>query len=80
MKRLTVFAAILLLFLVLCAGGMHAQAVYGSIVGTVVDASSAAVAGAKVTITDMGRDVSTTTTTNESGTMTCPGTFLKRTV
>ncbi len=46
------------------------QAVYGTIVGTVVDPTGAAVAGAKVTITDTGRDVATTTTTNESGNFT----------
>src|SRR5438270_7148884 len=46
---------------------LAAQAVYGSIVGTIVDASSAAVAGAKVTIRNMERDVTNTTTTNESG-------------
>ncbi len=47
-----------------------AQAVYGTIVGTVVDASGAAVPNAKVTITDMGREVSQATTTNESGNYT----------
>jgi Carboxypeptidase regulatory-like domain/TonB dependent receptor len=44
-----------------------AQAVYGSIVGTVVDASAAGVPNAKVTITDLNRSVSFTTSTNESG-------------
>jgi outer membrane receptor protein involved in Fe transport len=43
------------------------QAVYGNIVGTVVDPSGAAVQSATVTITDIGRAVSSTTTTNESG-------------
>ncbi|MCX6592252.1 MAG: TonB-dependent receptor [Acidobacteria bacterium] len=46
------------------------QAVYGTIVGTVVDPTGAAVAGAKVTITDTGRDVATSATTNESGNFT----------
>ncbi len=46
---------------------MHAQAVYGSIVGTVSDSSGAVLAGAKLTITDTGRDVSVNTTSNESG-------------
>ncbi|HYZ86720.1 MAG TPA: TonB-dependent receptor, partial [Bryobacteraceae bacterium] len=49
---------------------LRAQAVYGSIVGTVVDQSGSAVVGAKVIITDMGRDVSMSTTTNESGNFT----------
>src|SRR5262249_17807594 len=43
------------------------QAVYGSIVGTVNDTTGAAVPNAKVTITDIGRDVTTSTVTNESG-------------
>ena len=44
-----------------------AQAVYGSVVGTVVDSSGAGVPNAKVTITDRNRAVSFSTTTNESG-------------
>lgn len=48
----------------------HAQAVYGSIVGTVVDPSGAVVAGAKLTITDMGRDISVSTNSNDSGNFT----------
>src|SRR5262249_1781590 len=44
-----------------------AQAVYGSIAGTVIDASGGVVAEAKVTITDTGRNVVYTTTTNSSG-------------
>ncbi|MDQ1470875.1 MAG: hypothetical protein QOJ99_2355, partial [Bryobacterales bacterium] len=44
-----------------------AQAVYGSVVGTVTDATGAAVPNAKVTIRDMDRDVSNVATTNESG-------------
>jgi len=43
------------------------QAVYGSIIGTVTDPSGAAVPGAKVTVTSVGKGVSDTTTTNESG-------------
>ncbi|MDQ6678783.1 MAG: carboxypeptidase-like regulatory domain-containing protein, partial [Acidobacteriota bacterium] len=46
---------------------LSAQAVYGSIVGTVLDTSGAAVAGAKITIRNVERDVTNTTTTNESG-------------
>jgi hypothetical protein len=44
-----------------------AQAVYGSIVGTVTDSTGAAVPKAKVTIADTGKGVSFSTTTNESG-------------
>jgi outer membrane receptor protein involved in Fe transport len=46
------------------AGG---QAVYGSIIGTVTDASGAAVNGAKITVTSQTKNVSTETTSNESG-------------
>jgi len=43
------------------------QAVYGSIVGTVQDTSGGVVSGAKVTTRNVERDVTNTTTTNESG-------------
>src|SRR5437764_5942864 len=43
------------------------QAVYGSIVGTVLDSSGAAVVGARVTIRNLEREVANETTTNESG-------------
>ena len=46
---------------------MNAQAVYGSIVGTVTDSSGGVLPGAKLTITDLGRDVNVNTTSNESG-------------
>lgn len=48
----------------------QAQAVYGSIVGTVVDASGAAMNGAKITIRSAERDTVNETTTNESGNFT----------
>ncbi|MBI3469803.1 MAG: TonB-dependent receptor [Candidatus Solibacter usitatus] len=44
-----------------------AQAVYGSIVGSITDASGAAIPGAKVTITDTGRDVTNVAASNDSG-------------
>ena len=47
--------------------GALGQAVYGSILGTVTDPSGAAVSGAKVTVTSQTKNVSTETTTNESG-------------
>jgi outer membrane receptor protein involved in Fe transport len=46
---------------------VFAQAVYGSISGTVLDPSGAAIPAAKVSITDLGRDVTYSTVTNESG-------------
>lgn len=47
-----------------------AQAVYGTIVGSVTDSSGAAVPNAKVTITDLSRDVTNTTVANETGNYT----------
>ena len=55
---------LVLLSLPISASG---QAVYGNVVGTVVDPSGAAVANAKVIISDTSRAISFTTTTNESG-------------
>ena len=56
---------------ILCSSvRLHGQAVYGSIVGTVLDSSGAAVANAKVTIRNVERDTANETTTNESGNYT----------
>ncbi|HEX8183427.1 MAG TPA: carboxypeptidase regulatory-like domain-containing protein, partial [Blastocatellia bacterium] len=49
------------------AFNVRAQAVYGSISGTVTDPSGAVVPGATVTITSVGRQTSDIVTTNESG-------------
>jgi hypothetical protein len=49
------------------AATLYCQAVYGSISGTVYDSSGGAVPNAKVTITDLGKDQSYVSTTNESG-------------
>ena len=54
----------------LAAPKASAQAVYGSIVGTVTDPQGAAVAGAKVTVTSITKNTSDETTTNESGNYT----------
>ncbi len=60
-------------FLVLClvcgfkTSTSLAQAVYGSIFGTVTDAQGAEVTGAKVTVTSIAKGTTTETTTNESG-------------
>src|SRR5260370_40575686 len=45
----------------------NAQAVYGSILGTVTDPQGAAVVGAKVTVTDQNKGTTQETTTNDSG-------------
>ena len=68
MKRSAwVAAAALSLLVGLWVPAAVGQAVFGSILGTVTDPSGAAVPGAKVTVTSQTKDVSTTTTTNESG-------------
>jgi len=54
----------------LAAPRASAQAVYGSILGTVTDPQGAAVAGAKVTVTSITKNISEETTTNESGNYT----------
>ena len=68
MKRsLWVAVAALSLLCALWVPGAMAQAVYGSILGTVTDPSGAAVAGAKVAVTSQTKNVTTQETTNESG-------------
>jgi len=58
---------------------VSAQAVYGSILGTVTDPQGGAVAGAKVTVTSIEKGSIDETTTNESGnfavTHLIPGTY-----
>jgi outer membrane receptor protein involved in Fe transport len=68
MKR-SVWSALAALTLVCALGLPNAigQAVYGSILGTVTDASGAAVSGAKITVISQTKNVSTETTSNESG-------------
>src|SRR5581483_11421245 len=67
-RRFVVAATLLtLLFVTLTTNSAFAQTVYGSILGTVTDPQNAAVAGAKVTVTNQRKDTSDQTTTNESG-------------
>lgn len=58
---------LLALFVLMTPRGVHAQTVYGSISGTVTDASGGGVANAKVTITDQDKNTRSEVTTNESG-------------
>jgi hypothetical protein len=53
--------------LLLTGALLHAQDTRSTLFGHVIDPSSAAVVGAKVTITNLGTNVSTVETTNESG-------------
>src|SRR2546429_9143743 len=69
MRRLATLGWILVLCLAVGFGANTAsgQAVYGSIIGTVTDPQGNAVAGAKVTVTDITKGTSEATTTNDSG-------------
>ncbi len=51
---------------------IRAQAVYGSISGTITDPQGAKIVGASVTVTDLAKNVSRTVTTNESGNFEAP--------
>src|SRR6185369_8466329 len=69
-KKLTCTAfALMLAMLLICATAKpaQAQAVYGSIIGTVSDPQGAAVPNAKVTVTNTRKGTSDTATTNEQG-------------
>jgi hypothetical protein len=58
----------LMLALALCAGNRaRAQAVFGSIYGTVADSSGAAIPNATVTVTDVDKGINQTVQSNESG-------------
>ena len=69
MRSRSVLGWLLALSLVFCfsASSASAQAVYGSIIGTVNDPQGNAVAGAKVTVTSATKGTTDETTTNESG-------------
>ena len=59
--------AVVLVLSVALVPSASAQAVFGSIFGTVSDPSGAAVPNAKVTVTDVAKGTTDETTTNESG-------------
>jgi len=61
------FLVALALALAISVPSASGQAVYGSILGTVVDSQGSAVVGAKVTVTSVTKNTSDSTTTNDSG-------------
>ncbi len=69
MKRKALFGWILVLCLALGFGASTSlgQAVYGTLVGAVTDPQGNAVAGAKVTVTNVAKGTTEETTSNESG-------------
>src|SRR5579862_5956055 len=69
-RRVRYAASLVCLALIACLGSVHsafAQAVYGSIAGTVYDSSGAGVPKATVTITDLQKNINYSAVTNESG-------------
>ncbi len=72
MVRRSIWATLVVLCLVcgLRTSTTLAQAVYGSILGTVTDPQGSAVTGAKVTVTSTTKGTTDETTTNESGNYT----------
>ncbi len=71
-RHITRIRALVFIATALLTGGsqMHAQAVYGSVYGTVTDPSGALVSGATVTVTDVQKGTVQTVNTNESGSWT----------
>lgn len=71
--RQVIFKLTAAIFLLLClAGAVAAQVATGSILGSVRDNSGAAVKGARVTITEIGKSNSSTLTTDDEGAYTAP--------
>jgi len=68
MRRLQFCLAVFALLALTCSA--FAQVQNGQITGTVTDPSGAAIANAKVTVTNMGTNLSISTTTNSSGNYT----------
>src|SRR6266849_2873506 len=78
-KRTSISCLLSFLLLAASAGHLHAQAVFGNIVGTVIDESGAVIPNARVTITDANKGTVLTADTNDSGNFTqtqlTPGTY-----
>jgi hypothetical protein len=66
-SRAAVLFTIVLGLFAICPASVDAQAVYGSIGGTVKDPSGAVLPGVTVTITSIGRQTTDSVVTNESG-------------
>src|SRR5271166_566502 len=67
---LCVLAVLSICFLLNANVAYGQSAVYGDIIGTVVDQQGAGVAGAKVTVTSVTKGISQETTSNDSGNYT----------
>lgn len=67
MNRKATWISFLALVLLAGAAPLYGQAVYGNIVGTVLDPSGAPIPNAKLAITDTVRNITFNTVTNDSG-------------
>src|ERR1039457_230302 len=67
LRKLALFAVCISLALFCFSGTLSAQQVFGSIFGTVTDPSGSAVAGAKVTVTDVNKGTTFEVVTDVSG-------------
>lgn len=72
MKARMTLVSIALLFVLLAAVGLSAQTFRGTILGTVTDPSGAVVAGAKVTVKNVGTGLERTTETSADGSYSLP--------
>ena len=66
-RRFIVAMLVVVCSLTIMTASAFGQAVYGSVFGTITDPSGAAVAGAKVTVTSVGKNISEQATTNADG-------------
>src|SRR5688572_23533738 len=72
MRKLRVMHWLCVIVMMLSVGIAGAQTIDGTLRGEVTDPSGAVVAGAKVTATNVGTNVSVAATTNTSGTYNIP--------
>ena len=72
LRRVVRTAATAAAIAVLCSGVAHAQAVSGTLLGSVADQGGLAMPGVTVTITETSTNISLTATTNDSGFYTFP--------
>ena len=71
-RRAVCAAAACALAVLALASPVHAQAVRGTLLGSIADTSGSSVPGATVTATDQGTSISSTTVTNQDGFYTFP--------
>ncbi len=67
MRATSVFVASVLALLFVLSSGLQGQTANGTIAGTIVDSTGAAIPGAKVTATDIETNISRNATTNSAG-------------